>query len=418
MIEQFLAIVRNTFFESIRQPIMLVILVVATIALILANPLSAFTMEDDQRMLLDIGLATVFLAGTLLAVFVAANVLTREIENKTALTVISKPVGRPVFVLGKFIGVAGAILIGTIYMSLVFMLVEQHAVLQTVRDPVHVPVITFSLIAGVIGIGTGIWCNYFYNRVFASTVIVVTTPLVALAYIFSLMFDAGFSPQPISVGFKPHIWLAIICILVALLVLTAVAIASSTRLNQVLTLVVVLGVFVLGLLSDTIFGQPIESLRNSWLERAQAFGLTETVTEEQSVRLITGETTVPVTVEMEVPLDSLWELADPPPVITDTEHENYNRDAKAIFDPERGWHVVPPEAQADGRPFTERASYIGLWIGYAIVPNLQTMLLNDALTQGHVIPISYVVLAVLYGCSYIIVALALAVILFQRREVG
>ena len=42
-----------------------------TIALILANPLAAFTMEDDQRMLIDMGLATVFLCGCLLSAFIA-----------------------------------------------------------------------------------------------------------------------------------------------------------------------------------------------------------------------------------------------------------------------------------------------------------------------------------------------------------
>ena len=75
MFEQTLAIVRNTFFESIRQPIVLVLLVIATVTLILSNPLAAFTMEDDQRMLIDIGLATIFLCGALLAAFVATGVL-------------------------------------------------------------------------------------------------------------------------------------------------------------------------------------------------------------------------------------------------------------------------------------------------------------------------------------------------------
>lgn len=378
MIEQFLAIVRNTFFEAIRQPILLVILVIATIGLILANPLSAFTMEDDQRMLIDLGLATVFLCGTLIAAFVATNVLSREIENKTVLTVISKPVGRPLFVLGKYFGVAGAILISTLYMAFVFMLVEEHSVLQTVRDPVHLPVVTFGVLAGVIGLGVGIWCNYFYNKVFASTVIIVTTPLVALAYILSLLFDADFSLQPIGTSFKPYLWLAVICIAVALLVLTAIAVAASTRLGQIMTLVVTLGLFVTGMLSDWMFGRPIEQLRQTWLDRAQAQGLTETVTEMHAVKLISGEPTVPVEtthVISEVPLHTLA----------------------------HGW---------------ERLEYILWWIPYSIVPNFQTMLLSDALTQGHVIPVSYVVNAVLYGVFLIIVSLSLAVILFQRREVG
>lgn len=379
MIEQFLAIARNTFLESIRQPITLVILLIAIIGLVLSNPLSAFTMENDQRMLIDIGLATVFLAGTLLAAFVATNVLTREIDNKTVLTVISKPVGRPVFVIGKFFGVAGAIVIGTLLLSFAFLLTEQHAVLQTTRDPVHVPVVVFGLAALILGAGIGVWCNYFYNKVFASTVIIATTPLAGLAYFLSLLFKPDFSFQDPTIAFKPYLWLALICIMVAVLVLTAIAVAASTRLNQVLTLVVTVGVFMLGLMSDSLLGTRIDQLQATWLERATAEGLTETMTEERSITLITGERTVPA---------------------------EYTETIA----------TVPLYKMADGAG--EVVQYGLLWIGYAIVPNFQTLLLSDALTQNHVIPLSYVARAILYGVFYIIAALSAAVILFQRREVG
>ena len=75
MLTQILTIARNTFFESIRQPIVLVLILAATLLLLLASPLSAFTMENDQRMLIDIGLATVFMIGMLLSIFVASTVL-------------------------------------------------------------------------------------------------------------------------------------------------------------------------------------------------------------------------------------------------------------------------------------------------------------------------------------------------------
>ncbi|MDY7108710.1 MAG: ABC-2 transporter permease, partial [Planctomycetota bacterium] len=219
------SIARNTFFESIRQPIVLVVLVAATIFLILSNPLAAFTMEDDQRMMIDIGMATVFLCGALLAAFVATGVLTREIDNKTALTVISKPVSRPLFVIGKFIGVAGALTLATLYMSFVFLLVELHTVLETVRDPIHLPVIAFGVGAAAIGLAASVWCNYFYGRVFSSTTICIMTPLAALAYFFTLMFNERFEPQPIGTDFKADIWLALFALLIAILVLTALAIA-------------------------------------------------------------------------------------------------------------------------------------------------------------------------------------------------
>ena len=109
MFTQTFAIAKNAFFESIRQPIVLVLLIAGSLLLLLASPLSAFTMENDQRMLLDIGLATIFMIGMLLAVFISSTVLGQEIQNKTTLTVVSKPIGRPQFVIGKFIGAALAI---------------------------------------------------------------------------------------------------------------------------------------------------------------------------------------------------------------------------------------------------------------------------------------------------------------------
>jgi ABC-type transport system involved in multi-copper enzyme maturation permease subunit len=155
MFQQISAIIRNTFFESIRQPFMLVMLLVATLLIIFANLLSGYTMSDDQKMFVDMGLATVFICGAVLAAFIATSVLGREIENRTALTVISKPVSRPVFVVGKYLGVAGGLGVATIFMSLVFLLVDQHSVLQTARDPLHLPVITFGFGAAAIGLAVG-----------------------------------------------------------------------------------------------------------------------------------------------------------------------------------------------------------------------------------------------------------------------
>jgi len=379
MFEQTLAIVRNTFFESIRQPIVLVLLVIATVTLILSNPLAAFTMEDDQRMLIDIGLATIFLCGALLAAFVATGVLTREIDNKTALTVISKPVGRPVFVIGKFLGVAGALVLCTLYMSFVFLLVERHDVLQTVRDPVHVPVVVFGVGAAILGVGIAVWCNYFYNKVFSSTVICVTTPLAALAYLLSLFFDPSFRLQPVGTDFKGDLWLGLISLMVAILVLTAIAIAASARLGQVMTLCVTLGMLVLGLLSDWLFGRPIRDLTEIWLQRASAEGLTEKVEVIRTITLTTGEV-------QQSPTPEIQEVA-----------------------------TVPLIEMAEG---AERVLHGVYWTLYSILPNFQALWLSDALTQSHKIPPIYVGFTIGYGLGYIAIALALAVILFQRREVG
>ena len=109
-LEQLLAITKNTFKESMRQPVLFVVAMAATLFIILSNPFATFTLENDQRMFVDIGLSSVFLAGVIGAAFIVTNV-TREIDNKTVLTVVSKPVPRPLFIFGKFPGVAFSVFI-------------------------------------------------------------------------------------------------------------------------------------------------------------------------------------------------------------------------------------------------------------------------------------------------------------------
>ncbi len=377
MFEQLLAITRNTFFESIRQPIVLVLLVVATLLIIFSNATSAFTMEDDQKMLVDIGLATIFIFGALLASFIASNVLTREIENRTVLTVISKPVGRPLFVIGKFLGVAGAIIIATLYMAFVFLLVENHGVMETVRHPYHLPVIIFGIIAAVVSVAVGIWCNFFYGRVFTSTVICTITPLAGLAYLFSLMFDPHFAPRAMSASFEPNIWMAIGALIVAIIVLTAISIAVSTRLSQLMTIIVTVGVFVFGMLSDALFGEPISQYEDAWMQVAKQQGEVQMVEVPDRIVYTTGEV-YETTKEVEVP------------------------DAPLTSYSTSGQFWV----------------YTGLKVVYGIVPNFQVLWLSDAVTQRHVIPGSYLLKVSIYGLCFVIASLAMATILFQTREVG
>jgi ABC-type transport system involved in multi-copper enzyme maturation permease subunit len=377
MLAQLLAIFRNTFFESIRQPIMLVVLIVATIGIIASNSLATHTMGDDHKMMIDMGLATVFLAGTICAAFIATNVLSREIDNRTVLTVISKPVGRPLFIAGKYLGVAGAIALATTYMGFVFLLSELHGTLQTVRDPYHGPVLAFGLGAIVLATVVAVWCNYFYEMVFASTMLCVATPLIALAYFLSLMFKHDFTPQWIGEDFRGQIWLALSLILMAVMVLTALAVALSTRLGQVMTLTLTIGLFFLGMSSDWVFGRAAQGYERTWLQRAEAANQVEQREISRTITLVDG-TSNTFSERISVATVPLTEFAEP----------------------------------------LERVAHAAAWIGYAIVPNFQIFWLSDALTQRHVIPGAYVLLTHGYGLLLIAVALCLATILFQRREVG
>ena len=104
MFQRYCAIAAVSFIETVRQPVFGVLLVTTVLMLILNVSLGAFTLKDDDKLLLELGLSTLLLSGLFLASFSATGVLSREIENKTVLTVIAKPVSRPLFLLGKFTG--------------------------------------------------------------------------------------------------------------------------------------------------------------------------------------------------------------------------------------------------------------------------------------------------------------------------
>lgn len=370
IIEQLLAIARVTFAESIRQPVVAVIAVAGVILLVLANPLTTFTLEDDQRMLVEVGISTVFLAGLLLAALVATGVLTREIENRTVLTVVSKPVDRPVLLLGKFLGALGAILVCYAFLACAYMLVVRHGVMPTVATPYQLPVLTFGIAAAAAALGFAVFTNFFYGWSFGATFVLAGTPLLLLAFLATLPFKHDFSMLPMTpepspyVGYTPddlgsfvlrnlnvELWKALMFAGLALTVLTSFAIALSTRLGLVLTLVATISIFVLGLLSDWIFARRIAALE-------------KTMAVAESARWWDGD------------------------------------------------HVLWATCKT----------------AQALVPNFQLFWLVDAVNQKKPILMfgagetawwqGYGVMVIAYGAVMTLMALAIGTLLFQRREVG
>lgn len=261
MLQQTFTIAANTFQESIRQPIFSVLLLVAAVALVLNPSLAAYTLEDDNQLLVDLGLSTLFLAGLLVAAFTATGSISAEIENKTVLTVVSKPVPRPVFILGKYAGVAAALAVAYWILSIVFLLTIRHRVMQTVRDPFDGPVLLFGLAAAFATVIAATLANYFYQRVFTSTLVLGLAATMTAAWGLVLLIDKQWHFQSITTEFQAagslqsgQLLLALILIFLALLMLTAIAVAASTRLGQVMTLLTCTLALLVGLVSDYVFG--------------------------------------------------------------------------------------------------------------------------------------------------------------------
>lgn len=266
MIKKCYVVASNTFLETVRQPIFGILMWVAAVWMAVFGPtLSAFTLEagSDTKMLVDSCLATLLLYGLLASVFSATGVITREIESYTVLTVVSKPVNRSVFFAGKFAGVMLALLIAFYFLSLVFVLTVRHGVMERASDKWDQPVLVLGGLALGVSLLAALFCNYVYNWNFSVTLTAWVVPSATLALGVVLFFDAGWNPQsPVTnFGYKGDIspeslLYAVILIFSAVAILTAFAVALSTRFSQVVTLMFCAGIFLLGLLSDYYFGDP------------------------------------------------------------------------------------------------------------------------------------------------------------------
>ncbi|MAE60650.1 MAG: hypothetical protein CMJ49_04740 [Planctomycetaceae bacterium] len=279
MLRQLWTVTRGTFTESIRQPIFLVMMMVCLIWLVMLMKLSQFSMDpwsDDDRLMVNQGLSALGFFGLLLACFTSAGVLSREIDNKTVLTVISKPIGRPIFVAGKFLGVAAAIaLVFWVWLIALLMLVR-HGVVATGSDQTDWVVITFATGALAVAAAISVWGNYFYNWVFTSTFIIATAVAAPIAYLLILLINDKWEFQSIATEFTQEnivitqVVIASALVLEGLLILTAVAVACSTRLGVVMTLLITAAVAGLGLCSDYMVGGTAE--RSLWLDSGTVSG--------------------------------------------------------------------------------------------------------------------------------------------------
>jgi ABC-type transport system involved in multi-copper enzyme maturation permease subunit len=103
-------IARATTKEAIRQPVFVLLLCLGFVVLLVNTFLPFFSLGEDIKMLKDCGLATILISGLLLAVWTSSTSIADEIEGKTAMTLLSKPINRRQFIVGKYVGILQAAL--------------------------------------------------------------------------------------------------------------------------------------------------------------------------------------------------------------------------------------------------------------------------------------------------------------------
>ena len=314
-------IAKNTFTEILRQPVYAIIIIIALLLFLISPSLTMYTMSDDNKLLREIGLSTLFLTSLFIAIFSASGAVAEEMENKTITTVLSKPVQRPIFILAKFAGVVAAVVLAHYICTIALLMAIRHGVLETARDTHDWTVIGTAAIGLVMTFLLSAFFNYSYDWKFSSTAIVLGGIFATLAIVFLSFIDRDWQFNPQNNGINALDIYGSLLLLLAAIIIAALALAFSARFNVVVTLAGCIGIFLLGLISDYAFGRLAQT--------------------------------------------HLW--------------------AK---------------------------------IGRFLVPNLQIFWISDAIYEESVVPLKYIIISASYALCYTAAILALAIALFQRRQVG
>jgi len=378
---QFVTIATNAFMELVRQPVFLLLMTgSAVFEIFLATPYY-FAFGDEPKLVKNSTLAVMLLAGLLGAVLSASASLAREIRTGTALAVLSKPVGRAQFLLAKYAGLMAALALLT-YVNLVAALLASRMAFDAYGQTDLAAIGIFA--AGVVAAyALGGFSNFFLRRPFVSDAVFALLVTVTLAALVIFQFTS----QQRSVGETGAVdWRLIpaaVLILFALWILAGLALACSTRFDMIPTLAICSTLFLLGIMSDYLFGRQAEPV---WRH-----DLTEEVR------------------------SSRWSESQRGLLKDIVIKYDQNKDGKLEW-------IERKEISVEDQARLRKAGMGGAWwasVLYTVTPNWQLFWLADALVEGRsTFHWGYVVKAFAYMVAYVGAVLTAAILLFQDRELS
>jgi ABC-type transport system involved in multi-copper enzyme maturation permease subunit len=128
------AIALATSKEAIGQPIYLLAVLGGMVLLLVYVYIPYNTFGEDVKMYKDSGLTTIMVLSILVALWTASVSVADEIEGRTALTLLSKPISRRQFVIGKFLGIVGPILLMVIILGAWMLIWVSYKVVYDARE--------------------------------------------------------------------------------------------------------------------------------------------------------------------------------------------------------------------------------------------------------------------------------------------
>jgi len=111
-------IASNTFREAVRDRVLYNLIAFALLLSGAAILVGQISIDIERLVVINLGLTAVSLFGVVIAIFIGIGLVSKEIEKRTLYTVLSRPVRRWEFIVGKFFGLAGTLVVNAFFMAI------------------------------------------------------------------------------------------------------------------------------------------------------------------------------------------------------------------------------------------------------------------------------------------------------------
>lgn len=113
-----LLIAKNTFKECLRDKVLYNLVIFAVLIIASSLILSSITIGDVKQIIINLGLSTLSVFGTMISIFIGIQLVHKEIDKKTIYSLLAKPVARYQFILGKYLGLVWTLVVNVSVMVL------------------------------------------------------------------------------------------------------------------------------------------------------------------------------------------------------------------------------------------------------------------------------------------------------------
>lgn len=197
------AVTLTTAKEAVYQPLFYLLVGSGSFLLVIFAWMPYYTFGEDVKMVKDAGLTLLMLMSIVLALWTASASISDEIEGRTALTVLSKPISRRQFILGKFLGITTPVALLFIILGTVFMYVIAYKIGYDGRESGTPVIDEAKRMQDTVQVVPGLVLAFFEAVVLTSISVAISTrlPMLPNLLICSMVYVLGhLAPMMVEAG--------------------------------------------------------------------------------------------------------------------------------------------------------------------------------------------------------------------------